>query len=50
MSEISSLDTNYENIEKREAKQAKAEIDSLTIEIDSARSDKQEKAKAFYDN
>ena len=47
-SEISSLDTNLENIEKRE-KSAKAEIDSLTLEIDSARSDKQEKSKAFYE-
>ena len=47
-SEISSLDTNLENIEKRE-KTAKADIDSLTLEIDSARSDKQEKSKAFYE-
>ena len=47
-SEISSLDTNLENIEKRE-KTAKSEIDSLTLEIDSARSDKQEKSKDFYE-
>ncbi len=47
-SEISSLDTNLENIEKRE-KTAKSEIDSLTLEIDGARSDKQEKSKAFYE-
>ena len=47
-SEISSLDTNLENIEKRE-KTTKNEIDSLTLEIDSARDDKQEKSKAFYD-
>ena len=48
ISEISSLDTNLENIEKRE-KVAKAEIQSLTLEIDSTRNDKQEKSKAFYD-
>ena len=48
ISEISSLDTNFENIEKRE-KVAKAEIQSLTLEIDSARDEKQEKSKAFYD-
>ncbi len=47
-SEISSLDTNLENIEKRE-KSAKSEINSLTLEIDSARSDKQEKSKDFYE-
>ena len=47
-SEISSLDTNLENIEKRE-KTTKNEIDSLTLEIDSARDDKQEKSKAFYE-
>ena len=47
-SEISSLDTNFENIEKRE-KTTKNEIDSLTLEIDSARDDKQEKSKAFYE-
>ena len=48
ISEISSLDTNLENIEKRE-KVAKAEIQSLTLEIDSTRNDKQEKSKDFYD-
>lgn len=48
VSEISSLDTNFENLEKRE-KTAKSEIDSLTLEIDSARNDKQEKSKEFYD-
>lgn len=48
ISEISSLDTNFENLEKRE-KTAKSEIDSLTLEIDSARNDKQEKSKEFYD-
>ena len=46
--EVSSLDTNLENIEKRE-KVTKSEIDSLTLEIDSARSEKQEKSKVFYD-
>ena len=48
ISEISSLDANFENIEKRE-KTAKAEIQSLTSEIDSSRNDKQEKSKDFYD-
>ena len=48
VSEISSLDANFENIEKRE-KTAKAEIESLTSEIDSSRNDKQEKSKDFYD-
>lgn len=48
ISEISSLDTNFENLEKRE-KTAKSEVDSLTLEIDSARNDKQEKSKEFYD-
>ena len=45
---ISTLDANLENLEKRE-KTAKAEVQSLTSEIDSARNDKQEKSKAFYD-
>ena len=48
ISEISSLDANFENIEKRE-RTAKTEIGTLTSEIDSARNDKQEKAKSFYD-
>ena len=48
ISEISSLDTNFENIEKRE-KTAKAEIESLTSEIDGARNEKQEKGKHFYE-
>ena len=48
MSEISTLDANLENLEKRE-KTAKSEIDSLTSELDSERNDKQEKSKAFYD-
>src|SRR5699024_542010 len=47
-SEISSLDTNIETIEKRE-KTTKNEIDSMTLEIDSARDDKQEKSKASYE-
>ena len=45
---ISTLDANLENLEKRE-KTAKAEVQSLTSEIDFARNDKQEKSKAFYD-
>ena len=48
ISEISALDTNYDNIEKRE-KSIKNEINSLTSEIDSTRTDKQEKSKEFYD-
>lgn len=48
VSEISALDTNYENIEKRK-KAASSEIQSLTLEIDSARDDRQEKSRAFYD-
>ena len=48
MSEISSLDTNFENLEKRE-KTAKVQIEEITLEIDSERNDKQEKSKAFYD-
>ena len=45
---ISTLDANLENLEKRE-KTAKAEVQSLTSEIDFTRNDKQEKSKAFYD-
>ena len=48
ISEISSLDTNLENIEKRE-KATKTEIDSLTLEIDRTRNEKQEKGKDFYE-
>lgn len=48
ISEISSLDTSLENIEKRE-KTAKQEVQSLTSEIDSARNEKQEKAKEVYE-
>ncbi len=48
VSEISSLEANFENLEKRE-KTAKSELQSLTSEIDSGRNDKQEKSKEFYD-
>ena len=48
VSVISSLDTNFENIEKRE-RVAKLEVQDLTSEIDSERDNKQEKAKEFYD-
>ena len=48
ISEISALATNYENIEKRK-KAASSEVQSLTLEIDSARGDRQEKSRAFYD-
>ena len=48
VSMISSLDTNFENLEKRE-KSAKIEIQDLTSEIDSERNTKQEKTKEFYD-
>ncbi len=48
ISEISSLDTNIENLEKRE-KTAKNELNSLVLEIDGARNDKQDKIKDFYD-
>ncbi len=48
VSVISSLDTNFENIEKRE-RVAKLEVQDLTSEIDSERNSKHEKAKEFYD-
>ena len=48
ISEISSLDTNIENLEKRE-RTAKNELNSLILEIDGARNDKQDKIKDFYD-
>ena len=48
VSEISSLEANFENLEKRE-KTAKSDLQSLTSEIDSGRNDKQEKSKEFYD-
>ena len=48
VSVISSLDTNFENIEKRK-RVAKLEVQDLTSEIDSERDNKQEKAKEFYD-
>ena len=48
VSVISSLDTNFENLQKRE-KTAKVEVQDLTSEIDSQRNNKQEKAKEFYD-
>ena len=48
ISEISSLDTNIENLEKRE-RTAKNELNSLVLEIDGARNDKQDKIKDFYD-
>ena len=46
LSEISATNTNIENIDKR-GKNAKQEVQSLTSEIDVARSDKQEKSKSF---
>ena len=45
---ISSLDTNFENLEKRE-KTVKIEMQDLTSEIDRERDNKQEKSKEFYD-
>ena len=48
VSVISSLDTSFENLGKRE-KIAKKEVEDLTSEIDKGRNDKQEKAKEFYD-
>lgn len=48
ISEISSLDTNIENLEKRE-RTAKNELNSLILEIDGARNEKQDKIKDFYD-
>ena len=48
ISQISTLDANFENFEKRE-KTAKTEIENLTSEIDGERNNKQEKSKEFYD-
>ena len=48
ISQISTLDANFENFEKRE-KTAKSEIENLTSEIDGERNNKQEKSKEFYD-
>ena len=48
LSIISSIDTNIENIDKRE-KSAKQELQELISEIDTERNDKQEKSKEFYD-
>ena len=48
VSVISSLDTNFENLEKRE-KTVKIEMQDLTSEIDRERDNKQEKSKEFYD-
>lgn len=48
IAEISTIDANLENIQKRE-NSTKSEIQSLTLEIDSVRNDKQEMSKSFYD-
>ena len=48
ISQISTLDANFENFQKRE-KTAKSEIENLTSEIDGERNNKQEKSKEFYD-
>ena len=46
--EISTLDANFENLEKRK-KQVQNEISSTISELDLARGDKQELSKGFYE-